>query len=110
MKQAGDQAGQVVQKPQTKGSWPCSICANKPFSSTDPSALGHTGELAEPFTACAFPSVKSIFGLEPHTFYELLRGMAPGPGAGTQTSSLFQNLGLCSLVIPSFTSHSQALP
>lgn len=44
----------------------------------DLSALGHTGELAEPFTGCAFPSVKSIFGLEPHTFYELLREMAPG--------------------------------
>lgn len=48
----------------------------------DFSALGHTGELAEPLTGCAFPSVKSIFGLEPHNFYELLREMAPVPGAG----------------------------
>lgn len=43
----------------------------------DPSALGLTGELAEPF--CAFPSVKSIFGWQPHTFYELLREMALEP-------------------------------
>lgn len=75
----------------------------------DPSALGHTGELAEPFPACAFPSAKSIFGWEPHTFYELLREMAPGPWRWNPNQLPFPKSG-AALFGNSFTSHSQALP
>lgn len=64
-----------MQKPQTKGSWQEFVLTN-PFPHGS-CALGLTGELAEPFRA--FPSVKSIFGWEPHTFYELLREMALEP-------------------------------
>lgn len=55
---------------------------------------------------CLLPTVKSVFGMEPHTFYELLREMAPGPQCWDLNQFSFPRSGaihVCNSLLNQFT-------